>query len=102
MFARDGRGSRCAQTRPTAYSRSQGQLEAKGRRVMLTAGRSGRGLLLLAAALLAGTVPSALAADGTSADAIPPAVSQFLQSLTRTGVVAPTTGATPAIGKAQP
>jgi hypothetical protein len=68
---------------------------------MLIAGRSGRGLLL-AAALLAGTVPSVIAADGTSGDAIPPAVSQFLQSLTRTGVVAPTTGATPAIGKAQP
>ena len=63
--------------------------------------RSGRGLLL-AAALLAWSGQGALAADRTSPGAIPPSVTQFLESITHTGAVAPTTGASPAIARAQP
>ena len=63
--------------------------------------RSGRSLLL-AAALLAWSGQGALAADGTSPDAIPPSVTQFFETITHVGVVAPATGASPAIAKAQP
>jgi hypothetical protein len=72
-----------------------------GWRVRVDGLRTGCGLLVAAALLTLGS-QAALAAGGDSAAPVPPAVSQFLSTLQGISVAAPATGATPAIGKAQP
>ena len=55
--------------------------------------RTNRCLMLLAALCLAGGSASAFAADGTSAGAIPPTVTQFLQLLAGQSLTTPVPGA---------